>query len=150
MNSSEKIKCHAIIHSFAIASGAGNVAPAPGVGIAVDIGCMASMCMSLAAVFAKDSKGAVKEGLLLAGLKQFVTKKVLKELAKKKTTKELANILAKNILKRVSVKCAAKETSKAIPIIGLIIASTLSVVMIEAEGWKLAYNMDSARKELAA
>ena len=153
MNNSEKSKCHAIIHSFAAASGAGNAIPTPGVGIAVDIGCMASMCMSLAAVFANDPTGAVTEGLLVATMKRLLTKQALKELAKqpkKKATKELAKFLAKHIIKQMSVKCAAKESSKMIPFIGALIASTLSVAMIEAEGWRLAKAMDAARKEMAA
>ena len=150
MNSSESLKCHAIIHSFAIASGAGNAIPTPGVGVAVDIGCMASMCMSLAAVFAKDSTGAVKEGMMIAALKRAITKLALKELPKKKAAKELAKFLAKHIIKRMSVKCAAKEGVKTIPIIGSIIASTLSVAMIEAEGWKLAKDMDTPHEEQAA
>ncbi len=153
MNNSEKIKCHAIIHGFAIASGAGNTIPAPGAGIAVDIGCMASMCMSLAAVFSQDPTGAVKESLLVITLKRILTKQALKELAKqpkKKAAKELATFLAKNIIKRMSVKSAVKESSKTIPVIGVLISSTLSVAMIEAEGWRLAKTMDAARQELVA
>ena len=153
MTSTEKNKCHAIIHSFAVASGAGNAIPTPGVGVAVDIGCMASMCMSLAAVFANDPKGAVTEGMLVATMKRLLTKQALKELAKqpkKKAAKELAKFLAKHIIKQMSVKCAAKESSKMIPFIGALIASTMSVVMIEAEGWRLAKAMDAARKEMAA
>ena len=151
MTDSEKNKCHAIIHSFAAASGAGNFIPAPGAGIAVDIGCMASMCMSLAAVFANAPTDAVKEGILVAAMKRLLTKQALKELAKqpkKKAAKETAKFLAKHIIKQMSVKCAAKEGAKMIPFIGALIASTLSVTMIESEGWRLAYAMDAARKEL--
>ena len=153
MNNSEKIKCHAIIHSFAIASGAGNAVPMPGAGFAVDISCMASMCMSLAAVFSQDYTDAMKENLLKVTLIRTLTKQALKELAKqpkKKAAKELATFLAKNIIKQMSVKSAVKESSKTIPVLGVLISSTLSVAMIEAEGWRLAKTMDAARQELAA
>ncbi|MBQ7650132.1 MAG: hypothetical protein IJS15_04190 [Victivallales bacterium] len=154
MNSSEKAKCHAIIHGFAVACGLGNAVPTLGVGIGVDIAGMAGMCMSLAAVFCGDPNGAVAEGMLLTVIKRTFTKQALKAIAKetgkKKAAKELAKLLAKQIVKRTAVKCAAKEAGKLIPVIGSIIASTLSVTMIEAEGWRLAKEMDDARGEVAA
>lgn len=37
MTEEQEKKCHAIIHSCAVACGAGNVAPIPGLGIATDM-----------------------------------------------------------------------------------------------------------------
>ena len=153
MTISEKVKCHFLIHSFAIACGAGNAVPTPGVGIAVDIAGMASMCMGLAAIFSGDAEDSIKKGLLLTAIKRYLTKEALKELAKngsKKATKELAKWMALTVLKREGAKVAAKEASKTIPVLGTVLSSTMSVCMIEAAGWKIAKDMEDARRELAA
>ena len=154
MTISEKIKCHFLIHCFALACGAGNAVPTPGVGIAVDLAGMASMCMGLAAIFSDDATDQIKKGLLIATIKRYLTKEALKELAKKggtkKVTQELAKLLAFTVLKREGAKVAAKEASKTIPVLGTVLSSTMSVCMIEAAGWKIAKDMDEARRELAA
>lgn len=54
MTEEQEKKCHAIIHSCAVACAAGNVAPIPGLGLATDMVAMTTMTMSLAGVFGGD------------------------------------------------------------------------------------------------
>ena len=72
MTEEQNKKCHAIIHSCAVACGAGNVAPIPGLGIA-----MTTMTMSLAA-----------KGIAIAAIKKTMLKQPIKTM-----TKELSKLV---------------------------------------------------------
>ena len=117
MTEEQKKKCHAIIHSCAVACGAGNVAPVPGLGIAADMIAMTAMTMSLAGVFGGDIPKKVAEGIAIAAIKRTVLKQ--------------------------PIKTAAKELSKLIPILGQIVAPSISIVMIEAAGWAIAKGLEN-------
>lgn len=51
MTAEQEKQCHAIIHTHAVAAGAGNAIPVPGLGVATDVGTMVTMAMALSAVF---------------------------------------------------------------------------------------------------
>jgi uncharacterized protein (DUF697 family) len=108
--------CRRIIHSAAVTAGAGNLVPIPGFGIAVDLVTMTGMTIALANVFGGSIPKAVAEGLSIAALKETALKQ--------------------------PVKTITKELSRFIPLIGLLIAPTISIGMIEAAGWNIARQMD--------
>lgn len=116
MTDEQKTKCHAIIHSHAALAGAGNIVPVPGLGVAADIGTMTTMAMALAAVFGGDITKEVAKNVAVAAIKQ----KVLKN----------------------PIKTAAKELSRLIPILGQIVAPSISVGMLESAGWAMAYDLE--------
>ena len=116
MTDSQQSKCHAIIHSHAVACGAGNLVPCPGLGFSADIVTMGSMCMCLAAVFGGSITEEVAKGLAIAALKRTLLKH--------------------------PVKVATKEFVKLIPGLGQLVAPALSVVMIEAAGWSMAKELE--------
>ena len=117
MTPDQETKCHAIIHSHAVAAAAGNAVPVPGLGIAADMVTMTSMCMSLCAVFG----GNITE----------------------EAAKTLAIAAMKNTMLKQPIKTATKELSKFIPILGSIVAPSISVVMLEAAGWTLAKELEA-------
>lgn len=47
MTAEQEKQCHAIIHTHAVAAGAGNAIPVPGLGVATDVGTMVTMAMAL-------------------------------------------------------------------------------------------------------
>jgi uncharacterized protein (DUF697 family) len=116
MTDDQKTKCHAIIHSHAVAAAAGNAAPIPGLGIAIDMVAMTTMAMALCAMFG----GNVKE----------------------ETAKTLAIAALKNAMLKQPIRTLAKELSKLVPGLGQIVAPSIAVVMIEAAGWVLASELD--------
>lgn len=107
-----KSKCKKIIHSHAILAGAGNVAPIPGLGIATDIVTMTTMTMTLCAVIGGSITEEAAKGMAIMALKNTVLKQPIKTLT--------------------------KELSKLIPILGQIVAPSISIVMLEAAGWVIA------------
>lgn len=112
MNDEQKKKCHAIIHTHAVAAAAGNALPLPGAGVAVDLVTMTTLAMSLCAVFG----GTIKE----------------------ETAKTLAIASMKNTFLRQPIRVLARELSKFVPGLGQVVAPSISVVMIESAGWVLA------------
>jgi len=113
MNIKQNNKCHAIIHSCAIADAGGNAIPVPGTGIAADV---VAVTMSLAAVFGKNIEKAVARGLAIAALKKQVCKGAIK-------------ILTRELVKLVPWGGPA--------------AATISLAMMEAAGWCLASEFDN-------
>ncbi|MGK2926915.1 MAG: hypothetical protein ACSLE2_14980 [Lysobacterales bacterium] len=118
MTPAERKKCHAIIHSHAVAAAAGNAVPIPGLGVAVDLVTMSTMAMSLCAVFGGN---------------------ISKEAAK---TMSIAAM--KNTMLRQPIKTLSRELSKVIPGLGLAVAPSLAVVMVEAAGWVLANELEAS------
>lgn len=121
MTEEQNKKCHAIIHSCTVACGAGNVAPIPGLGIAADMIAMTTMTMSLAGVFGGDLTKEAAKGIAIAGIK-------------------------KTMLKQ-PIKTVTKELSKIIPVLGQIVAPSISVAMIEAAGWSIAKQLENELKD---
>lgn len=110
-------RCHAIIHTAAIACGAGNAVP--GLGVAADVIALTGMTVSLAAVFGKDLPESAAKGLAVAALK----KQVLKQ----------------------PVKYTAAKLSAFIPWLGQVVAPTVSAALVEATGWSMVKQFETGR-----
>lgn len=120
-----KNKCHTIIHSHAVAAAAGNAIPVPGLGIATDMVTMTTMTMALCAAIG----GSITE----------------------EAAKTMSIMAIKNTMLKQPIKTITKELSKFIPILGQIVAPSISVVMLESAGWLLAkelYEKAEAKKAL--
>ncbi len=115
MTPEQKDKCHLIIHTAAVASAAGNLAPVPGTGLAADVVTATAMVAGLCLVFDGELTEQVARGLAVAALKD----EMLKE----------------------PIKTLTKELSKLVPLLGQIVAPTLSIILIEAVGWKIAADL---------
>lgn len=116
MTSEQERKCHAIIHTAAVAAGGGNLVPIPGAGVAVDTVALAGMVMSLAVVFGGRMEYAAAEAMAVQAFKQTILKAPLRYIA--------------------------KELSKLIPGLGQIVAPAASIAIIEATGWAIAGQLD--------
>lgn len=112
MNEEQKKKCHYIIHSHAIAAGAGNAVPVPGLGVATDLVTITAMTMSLVAVFGGNMTEEAAKAVAIASFK--------------------------NAMLKQPIKVITKEVSKFIPFLGQAVAPTISIVIIEAVGWSIA------------
>ena len=119
MTEAEKSKCQKIIHGHAAAAAAGNLVPIPGVGVAADTVTMTTMAMALASVFGGS-----------------ITESVAKNMA-------INAIIA--AIKKQPVKVIAKEVSKVVPVVGQLIAPSISVAMLESAGWLLANDLAEER-----
>ena len=117
MTEVQEKKCHAIIHSHAVAAAAGNAVPVPGLGIAVDMVTMATMAMSLCAVFGGNISQEAGKTLAIATLK--------------------------NTMLKQPIRTLTRELSKLVPGLGQIVAPSIAVVMIEAAGWVLAKELET-------
>ena len=121
MTEEQEKKCHAIIHSCAVACAAGNVAPIPGLGLATDMVAMTTMTMSLAGVFGGDLTKEAAKGIAIAAIK-------------------------KTMLKQ-PIKTVTKELSKIIPVLGQIVSPSIGAAMIEAAGWAIAKQLEKECKD---
>ena len=119
MTDKEKSKCQKIIHGHAAAAAAGNLVPIPGVGLAADTVTMTTMAMALAAVFGGSITEAVAKNMAI-------------------------NAIVATI-KKQPVKVIAKEISKVVPIVGQLVAPSISVAMLESAGWLLADELVAER-----
>ena len=117
----EKSKCQKIIHGHAVAAAAGNLVPVPMVGLATDTVTMTTMAMALASVFGGS-----------------MTESVAKTMA--------INAIVATI-KKQPIKVIAKEISKVVPIVGQLVAPSISVAMLEAAGWLLADELAAERQK---
>ena len=115
----EKRKCQKIIHGHAAAAAAGNLVPVPMVGLAADTVTMTTMAMALASVFGGS-----------------ITESVAKNMA-------INAIVA--TMKKQPVRIIAKEISKVVPVVGQLVAPSISVAMLEAAGWLLAEELATER-----
>lgn len=123
MTSEQEAKCHAIIHSHAVACGAGNAVPIVGLGIAVDVVTMTTMACALAAVFGTDNlPSEVAKGIAIGAIK-------------------------KQFLKQ-PIKTIGKELVKLIPVPGLnsAVAAAVSAGFLESAGWVMAKDLEARAK----
>lgn len=116
MTEEQKNKCHIIIHSHAVACGAGNLVPIPGLGLAADLVTMTTMAVALAGVFGGSITQEVAKAMAVAALKRTTLKQ--------------------------PIKLISKEAAKIIPILGSAVGATVSVALLEATGWALANDME--------
>lgn len=121
MTDEERTKCHAIIHSCAIGSGASNLIPIPGTGIAGDMLAMTAMTVSLARVFGSNITDEIAKGMAILAIKE--------------------------TLRKSCFKVIIRELSKIIPFAGPAISATLSTSMIEAAGWDIAEDLSKKARE---
>ena len=82
MTEEQRLKCHGIIHTFSAASGAGNIVPVPGLGLAVDTVTMTTMTIALAAVFGGSLQKSVAEGIAAQAIKETMIRQPMKVIAK--------------------------------------------------------------------
>ena len=122
MTNNQKNKCHAIIHSGAVATAAGNAVPIPGVGIAVDMVALTTMAMCLSDVLGGKIKEDAAKGLAMAALKRTALQQ--------------------------PIKVIAKEASKYVPILGQIVSASIAVLFLEAAGWALVNDIENEIKLL--
>lgn len=120
MTNEERVKCHWIIHTTAVVTAGPAVLPVPGLGVAADMTAMATMAVSLAAVFGKELTTASATGLAYGTMK--------------------------NVICQQPSKYLKKELTKVIPFFGQAISAGISVVLTEAAGWQLAQSFDQGRK----
>ena len=118
MTDEQRIRCHAIIHSAAVAAGGGNAVPVPVLGLAADTAALVGMAIGLAAVFGQSIPESAAKAMAVDAIK-------------------------KTLLKQ-PVKVIAKELSKIIPFFGSVFAATVSVGLVEAAGWTLAGDFERA------
>ena len=121
MTKAEKSKCRKIIHGHAAAAAAGNLVPVPGVGLATDTVTMTTMAMALASVLGGS-----------------ITESVAKTMA-------INAIIA--TIKKQPVRIIAKEISKVVPVVGQLVAPSVSVAMLESAGWLLANELVAEREK---
>ena len=119
MTDEELSTCRKIIHGHAAAAAAGNLVPVPGVGLATDTVTMTTMAMTLAAALGGS-----------------ITESVAKTMA-------INAIIA--AIKRQPIRIIAKEVSKIVPVVGQLIAPSISVAMLESAGWLLANELVEER-----
>jgi uncharacterized protein (DUF697 family) len=117
MTEDQRKKCHAIIHSHAVAAAAGNAVPVPGLGVAADMVAMATMTMLLCSVFGGNIP--------------------------RETAKTMSIAALKNTMLRQPIKTLTRELSKLVPGLGQVVAPSIAVVMIEAAGWVLANEVEA-------
>lgn len=117
MTFDQEKKCHQIIHTAAAVAAGGNLVPVPGLGIATDIVAMTAMTVSLAAVFGGNLSQEAAKGLTILALKKTML--------------------------RQPIKVVTKELSKLFPGLGLIVAPTLTVIILEAIGWSIAKELEN-------
>ena len=115
MTESERSKCEDIIHGHATAVVAGNLAPVPGLGTAIDTAALTTMTLALASVFNVS------------------------------VSKTLATNIAVNELKKYVGKQVVKEFIKIIPGFGSFASAALTIGMIESAGWSIAEEFASQR-----
>ena len=121
MTEEEKSKCRKIIHGHAAAAAAGNLVPIPGVGVAADTVTMTTMAMALASVLGGS-----------------ITEAVAKNMA--------VNAIISTI-KKQPVRVIAKEISKVVPVVGQLVAPSISVAMLESAGWLLVQDLVAEREK---
>ncbi len=113
-------KCKAIIHTFAAAAAAGNLIPAPGAGMAADTIALTSMAMALSAVFGDPISENVAKNLAIAALKETTLNQ--------------------------PIKLISKEVSKFIPILGQLVAPSVSATVLESAGWVMVRELREKTK----
>lgn len=116
MTEAQRRRCRAIIHGHAAAAAAGNAVPVPGLGVAVDMVTMTTMTMALCAVFG----GSITE----------------------EAAKSLSIATLKNTMLKQPIRTVARELSKFVPGLGLVVAPAVTVAMLEAAGWTLAGELE--------
>lgn len=116
MTPEQKSQCSKIIHTAAVAAGAGNLAPLPGLGIAADTVALTGMAISLAAVFGGELTTEAAKGVAVSAVK--------------------------NVVLKAPLRTIAKELSKLIPGLGQVVAPAVSFGLVEAAGWALAKDME--------
>ena len=117
MTPSQKNQCRRIIHSSALAAGAGNLIPIPGLGVVADTAALTSMAIRLASVFGSSLTRSAGKAMALSALKRTMLQQ--------------------------PIKMVGKEVSKFVPLLGQLVAPTISVAILETTGWALANELST-------
>lgn len=116
MNKEQKSRCRKIIHGAAVLAGAGNLIPIPGTGVAADTVAMTTMAIGLASVFGASLTEEAARALAINSVRQTVLKQ--------------------------PVRIVAKEVTKFVPVLGMLIAPAVSIAILEAAGWSMAADLE--------
>lgn len=116
MNKEQKSRCRKIIHGAAVLAGAGNLIPIPGTGVAADTVAMTTMAIGLASVFGASLTEEAARALAINSVRQTVLKQ--------------------------PVRIVAKEVTKFVPVLGMLIAPAVSIAVLEAAGWSMAADLE--------
>lgn len=116
MNKEQKSRCRKIIHGAAVLAGAGNLIPIPGTGVAADTVAMTTMAIGLASVFGASLTEEAARALAINSVRQAVLKQ--------------------------PVRIVAKEVTKFVPVLGMLIAPAVSIAVLEAAGWSMAADLE--------
>ena len=116
MNKEQKSRCRKIIHGAAVLAGAGNLIPIPGTGVAADTVAMTTMAIGLASVFGASLTEEAARALAINSVRQTVLKQ--------------------------PVRIVAKEVTKFVPVLGMLVAPAVSIVVLEAAGWSMAADLE--------
>ena len=158
----QKDYCEGLIHSLAIVSGGANLVPIPGLGIVADIETMVGLGIALNKYFQEEIEEAIKNSIT-----KVERMSIAKQSSNFETTQTICfgisatsfligtNIaesvikdLAIQVIKETASKSVAKELVKFVPIIGQLVAPTMSIAMLEVAGWSLANKLhDKVYKE---
>lgn len=120
MTPEQKNQCGKIIHSSAVLAGAGNLVPIPGLGFAADTAALTTMAVRLAGVFGSSLTRSAGKAMALAALKRAMLQQ--------------------------PIKMVGKEVSKLVPVLGQLVAPTISVAILETTGWALATELAGEAK----
>ncbi|MCQ2377804.1 MAG: hypothetical protein MJ016_01150 [Victivallaceae bacterium] len=83
MNTSQRNKCHAIIHTHAAVATTANAGiPIPGVGIIADFAAFTSMTVQLALVFDRSLTDGAAKGIAIAAIKKYLLRAPIAAVAK--------------------------------------------------------------------
>ena len=120
MTPEQRNQCRKIIHSSALLAGAGNLVPVPGLGFMADTAALTTMAVRLAGVFGSSLTRSAGKAMALAALKRTMLQQ--------------------------PIKMVGKEVSKFVPILGQLVAPTISVAILETTGWALATELAAEGK----
>lgn len=98
------------------AGGAGNLIPIPGTGVAADTVAMTTLAIGLASVFGASLTEEAARALAINSVRQTVLKQ--------------------------PVRIVAKEVTKFVPVLGMLIAPAVSIAVLEAAGWSMAADLE--------
>lgn len=116
MTPEQESKCKVIIHTAAVAAGAGNIAPIPGLGIAADTVALTGMAVALATVFGGELTHEAAKGMAFSAIK--------------------------NTMLKAPLRTITKELTKLVPFLGQAVAPSVSFGLVEAAGWTLAKELE--------
>lgn len=123
-------ECKKMVTLRALASAGAGAIPVPGVDIVADVSMLLELLPSITRKFGLEEDDV--EGLP-PNIKSIIAK-VLADIASDFIGKAITKDLIITVLKRFGVRVAGKQVSKYIPILGTVVAATLSFTLMKVVG----------------